>query len=137
MEGVAAVVRVAAPLVLALVLAGCASREVPPPTGADPSTRQAAATTSQAAEVGSFLAEPGDLWISGRCAGGDLEVRVYPVTVLPIPCRVLADGRFLNQIVMVRPTTVTVSVVAPAAVTWDLQVQQGQTSLATGSGHGR
>ena len=140
MEGVAAVARVAAPLVLALVLAGCASHEAPPPPAgtpaaaqsstaqsspAQPSMRLAAATTSGPAEVGSFLAEPGDLWVGGRCSGGDLQVRLDPVTVLPIPCQALAGQPFLNQIVMTRPTTVTVSVAAPATVTWELRVQQG------------
>lgn len=125
MEGVAAVARLAAPLVLALVLVGCASREAPPPTGPEPSTRLAAATTSGSAEVGSFLAEPGDLWVGGRCSGGHLEVRVDPVSVLPIPCQALPGGQFLNQIVLNRPTTLTVSVAASATVSWDLQVRQG------------
>lgn len=132
MEGVAAVTRAAAPRVLALVLplvlalvAGCASHETPSPTAAEPRTRLAAAATSGSAEVGSFLAEPGDLWVGGRCSGGNLEVRVDPVAVLPIPCQELPGEQFLNQIVMTRSTTVTVSVTAPATVTWDLQVQQG------------
>jgi hypothetical protein len=136
MEGVAAVARVAVPLVLALVLAGCTSHEASPPTGvhppigaspstgAQPSTRLAAATTSGSADVGSFLAGPGDLWVGGRCSGGDLEVHVDPVAVLPIPCRALAGGQFLNQIVMTRSTTVTVSVAAAGTVTWDLQLRQ-------------
>jgi hypothetical protein len=124
MEGVAAVVRVAAPLVLALVLVGCAAGQAPPPSGTEPTTRLAA-TTSGSADVGSFQAEPGDLWVGGRCSGGDIEVRVDPVTVLPIPCEALAGEPFLNQIVLNRSTTVTVSVAAPATVTWDLKIQQG------------
>lgn len=115
----------AAHLVLAMVLAGCASPEAPPPSGAKPTTRLAAATTSGSAEVGSFLAESGDLWVGGRCSGGDLQVHVDPVAVLPIPCQALAGGQFLNQIVMTQSTAVTVSVTAPTTVTWDLQIQQG------------
>ncbi len=117
----------AAALVLALALVGCGSssdEEALPPMGGESSTRLAATTTSGSAEVGSFEAEQGDLWVGGRCSGGDLQVRLDPVAVLPIPCQVLAGEPFLNQIVMTRATTVTVSVDAPATVTWDLQVQQ-------------
>lgn len=126
MEGVAGIARLTAPLALALVLVGCASHEAPPPTAAEPGTRLAATTVSGSAQVGSFVAEPGDLWVGGRCSGGSLEVRVDPVAVLPIPCQALAGGQFLNQVVMTRSTTVTVSVTAPTAVTWDLRIQQGQ-----------
>lgn len=110
---------------LALVLAGCASPEAPlPSVAAEPPARLAADTTSGSAEVGSFLAEPGDLWVGGQCSGGDLEVHVDPVAVLPIPCEGLAGQPFLNQIVLTRSTTVTVSVTAPPTVTWDLKVRQ-------------
>lgn len=125
MEGVAAVARVVAPLVLVTLLAGCVSSpEAPPPAGPELNTRLTAPTTAGSAEVGSFLAVPGDLWIGGRCSGGDLEVHVDPVVVLPIPCRALAGEPFLNQVVMTRPTTVTVLVTAPETVTWELEVQQ-------------
>lgn len=112
-------------LVLTLVLAGCASPEALPPIAAEQSAQLTAVTTTGPGQVGSFLAEPGDLWVGGRCSGGDLQVHVHPVAVLPISCQALAGGPFLNQIVMARSTTVTVSVDAPATVTWDLQVQQG------------
>jgi hypothetical protein len=130
MEGVAAVARVALLLGLALVPAGCAAPVAPPPTTgattrAEPSTRLAATSTSGSARVGSFQAEPGDLWIGGRCSGGDLEVHVDPVAVLPIPCQALPGGQFLNQIVMARSTEITVSVAAGPTVTWDVQVRQG------------
>jgi len=72
---------------------------------------------------------PGDLWIGGRCAGGALEVHADPVTVLPIDCAALGGGPFLNQIVMARRTTVTVSVTAPTTVTWSVQVRQGRKNL--------
>ena len=120
----AAVARVAAPLVFALALVGCASSEALPPIAAESSTRLAADTTTGSAEVGSFQAEPGDLWVGGRCSGDDLEVHVDPVAVLPIPCQALDGEPFLNQIVMTRSTTVTVSVTAPATATWNLQIQQ-------------
>ena len=124
MEGVAGIVPVAAPLVLALMLAGCAADEATTPLIGQESSTKLSATTSGTAEVGSFEADAGDLWVGGRCSGGDLEVRVDPVAVLPIPCESLGGEPFMNQIVMARPTTVTVSVSASAAVTWDLRVQQ-------------
>lgn len=115
----------AAALVLATLLAGCASSpEAPLLAGPELRTKLAAPTTAGSAGVGSFLAAPGDLWIGGRCSGGDLEVHVDPVAVFPIPCRALAGEPFLNQVVMARPTTVTVSVTAPETVSWELEVQQ-------------
>lgn len=113
----------------ALVVAGCASPGAPPPP--------LAATASGSATVGAFPAVPGDLWIGGRCAGGGLEVRVEPVTVLPIDCSALGGEPFLNQIVMARRTTVTVSVTASTTVTWSVQVRQGGRARPVDRGEGR
>lgn len=129
-------------LAVACVLAGCAASAPPADAGGAPAaqptqpvlgtppgdpeltTRLVAGATTGSSEVGTFRAEPGDLWVGGRCAGGDLELHVAPVAVLPVPCERLGGVPFLNRIVMRRPTEVTVSVTAPQTVTWNLRVEQ-------------
>jgi hypothetical protein len=132
-----------AAVVVAAVLAACGSPAPPAPAVGSPSpapiqqvtgvppadpglaTRLVTVATTGTAEVGTFVATRGDLWLGGRCTGGELELRVDPVAVFPIPCDSLGGLPFLNRVVMRRPTMVTVSAVAPAEVTWNLRVEQG------------
>lgn len=74
--------------------------------------------------VGSFAVNPGDLWIRGRCAGGNLNLHLEPLAVLPIPCDRLNNLPFQNQITLRRARQVTLSVVAPEAMVWGLRVEQ-------------
>lgn len=115
--------------VLVAGLAGCGSDagdapEPLPPAPPAQTTLLTVPTSSGSAEVGTFEAQPGNLWIGGQCWGGELELHVEPLSVLPIPCDAPDGQPFQNQIVMRAPTEIRLSVVAADTVTWNLVVEQ-------------
>lgn len=96
----------------------------PPPADPGMTTHLVVSATSGSAEVGTFTAGPGSLWLTGRCVGDDLILHLEPVAELPIPCGGAEGVPFLNQIMMRRTTDVAVRVTADPDVTWNLRVQQ-------------
>lgn len=97
---------------------------VPPPARRDLTTLLLVTSAAGPRQVGSFPATAGHLWIRGRCAGGDLQLHVDPLAVLPMPCDKLGDLPFENRITLRRARQITISVVAPASMIWGLRVEQ-------------
>lgn len=97
---------------------------VPPPARPDRNTLLVVEKVAGSREVGSFAALPGELWIGGRCSGGDIELHLDPLAVLPMQCDRLRDLPFQNQITLRNPRQLTLSVVAPEGVVWGLRVEQ-------------
>lgn len=122
-------------LALALV-AGCAAQPAssagtPQPTLSDPpppdpgmTTLLVVNATAGPAAVGAFTAEPGSLWVTGRCVGDHVVLHLDPVAELPVACEGAEGLPFLNQILMRRTTEVSVRVSADPDVIWNLRVQQ-------------
>ncbi|MGW9195587.1 hypothetical protein [Micromonospora chersina] len=96
-----------------------------PPVG-DGRTLLVIAATRGSSVATSVRVGSGDLWLTGRCADGTVRLHIDPLAVLPIPCEDMAGVPFANQLVINSPATYQVWVEAPAAVTWNLRVEQSR-----------
>ncbi|WBB79847.1 hypothetical protein O7606_00060 [Micromonospora sp. WMMD882] len=94
-----------------------------PPTGDGP-TLLVVAATEGTRQVGEARVAVGDLWLTGRCAHGTLELHVEPLAVLPVRCDDLRGVPFTHQIVVDAPATYRIRVAAPPGLTWNLRVEQ-------------